>query len=243
MTRLWTVWIAAMLGAGLCTLAPLPAAAAGEVVAPPALYMPFDARTQTEFNFSSSDVLGLVRELLPAFGDLIKLGATMDQTQAKGHGSFSPSPEAFAQLDLKPLADVLEGITNVRCIIAKYRPSAKTKNVMSFFDAGAAKAGGFSKIMSDFSSPPNMVAVYSQAEGAGLLVYGYSAQDDLLYAARLSGRLDAPKLVKWLGDTIKLFAAAPTKKIAPKTPPKLDYVPAVPHGTTHGDVPPPATGA
>jgi hypothetical protein len=214
MTRLWTVCIAAALCAGLCFYAPTPGEAAGGVVTPAALHLPYNAKVQTELNFSNNDVLGLIKELLPAIGELVKVGATAGGPIAMEHGSKLP-PEALAKLDLKPLAEALDGITSFRFLAARYREGVPANEVMALFNSGAAKAGDFNRIVTDFSMGPGVVAVYAQPEGAGFIVYGYNAKDGMIRAARLTGRMDVAKLMTWLTDTIKLFTAQPAPKSEP----------------------------
>jgi hypothetical protein len=196
---------------------PLPMEAAGEAVTPPAIYLPFDAKIRTEISFSDSDVLGMVKQILPTLGDLVK--------QAVAAGAIAPlkslpvPAEAVAKIDLKPLATALEGITNVRVIVATYKPGLAGGNVTALFDTGAAKAGGFTKIAADFSLAPRTVAVYSQPGGAGFLLYVYDASGGTITAIRLSGQIDVARLVSWVGDAMKLFQPCISPTPQPETQP------------------------
>jgi hypothetical protein len=216
-----TIRIASLI-VGLCALGPVPAAAAGELASPAPVYLPFDAKIKTEVNISNNDVLGLVRELLPSVGELVKIGAAAGSPMPIPGGKPPVSPETLAKLDLKPLGDVLEGVTNVRFIVAGYRSGVPSGKIMPLFDSSASKAGGFTKIVTNFSLGQGVLAVYAQPGGMGYLAYSYDAKEGTLYAARISGRLDAVKLMGWIGDTIKVFTtppASPESKTEPAPEP------------------------
>ncbi len=217
MTRFRMLYAA--ICAGLFLLAPLPGQAAGKVVAPTPVYLPYNARIQTEINFSNDDVLGLIRDLLPAIGDLVKASASAGGPA----GTKLPvRPDVLAKLDLKPLSDALKDVSNIRYIAARYKPDLAPTDVMRMFDSGAAKAGGFNRIATELSTGIGAVAVYAQAEGSGFLLYAYDSKDGQVRALRLSGRVDAAKLINWLTDTLRLFSvptvpAADDGDAAPKS--------------------------
>lgn len=213
-----------MLSTGFLILFPLAAVAAGQVVTPPAIHLPYGAKVQTEINFSDKDVLGLVRELLPAAGELISMAVSMGGPAAMAHGAKMPvSPEALAKLDLKPLVEALQGITNFRFVAARFKPGLQGAEALAQFDGGAAKTGAFNRIVTDFSTGPGVLAFYAQAGGSGYLIYHYDAKNGTIRAARLSGSVDYAKLMKWIGDTMKLFAVVPSP--SPTSDPAPDAAP------------------
>ncbi len=202
--------------AGLIVIAS-PALGAGQLDTPPAIHLPYGARVETELNFSDSDVLGLIRELLPAANELIATVAAAGGAIPLGNVSMGQTPEeALSKLDFRPLAEVLEKVTNLRVLVARYKADLPGEEVLAHFNSGAAKAGGFTRIVTDLSLGRGVFAAYSQAEGAGYLMCNYDPTKGKIYAVRLSGSIDFVKLAKWLTETAKYFIAVPSRPAEPK---------------------------
>lgn len=203
-----TVFICVISLLLICSTAGL--AEQGKLVAPPPVHLPYGAKVVTELNFSNADVLGLIREMLPAMTDLVKLIASSGIDFSNPSGMRIP-PEAVSKLDFSPLSEAIEGITNLRILVANYRHPQSSGDVTSFFDAAAAKAGAASKIMSDASNSlmPGAAALYALPDGGGYIGYAYDAARGRLVAGRVNGKVDVARLVKWAGETAKtLFLAA-----------------------------------
>lgn len=182
-----------------------PAAAAQTGLnAPPPIYTPFDGTIVTEIHITDNDVLGIVKQVIPVIGQTLK----EDSTSAI-LGSVNSHLSAIGKIDLNPLMEAINGIKDIRFIVVQYKRQLDMAQLPKQLEAGAAKIGPFSKLMSDFSNPSNEVfTLFSQtgAEGNGGLVgYVYRPRTRQLLAARVIGSVDFPKLTKWAIDTAKMF--------------------------------------
>ncbi len=160
----------------------------------------------TELNFSRSDVLGIVREVLPALNDLVKTLASSKMDLSK-QSDIRISPETLAKLDFGPVAEAIEGVTNIRLLVANYRAPQMSADPATLFDSAATKAGAASKVISDASGSimPGVAALYALPDSGGYIGYAYDAARGKILAGRLSGKADIAKLVKWAGDLAKVF--------------------------------------
>jgi hypothetical protein len=182
----------------------------GGLIPPPAINIPHGGVIVTEVNLSDNDVLGIIKQVLPA------LANTMQNIPAQalpGH-----SMQALAgSLDLETIVQVIDGIKGVRFIVAKYEREISPADMIKQFSEGVAKTGTFSKVASDFAFVPGVFGLYAQENNAGYTGFMYDHQGKVLYAARIVGSVDIPKLVEWASKMGKLRGqvAAPE---CPQTP-------------------------
>lgn len=223
MSRLRIACIACVLLTFLALTAATAAEVAGKTVAPPAIHLPHGAKVQTELNFGNNDVLGLVKELLPALGDLVSIGSAAGGPMGLGPGGPLPVPaEMLSQIDFRPLAEVLDGITNFRMIVASHKTGVPADDILAQFSSGAAKAGRFNRIITNLPVNAGVLAVFAQADGAGYLFYNYNAGDGKIQAVRLSGKVDVAKLMKWATETMKMFAVKAREDVTEEPPASED---------------------
>lgn len=200
----------------------------GKLASPPPIHLPYGAKVVTELNFSRSDVLGLIQEMLPAVTDIIKTLASSDMDIFAPRGMRIP-PEVVSQLDFTPLSEAIKNVTNLRILVANYRHPQSSSDIVASFDAGAAKAGAVSKVMSEASEaikpgataiypgsdggfieaemraliPAQAYGLYALPDGGGYIGYAYDAARGRLMAGRIDGKVDVAALVKWAGDMAK----------------------------------------
>ena len=205
----------------LALLSGLCFAAQGELIPPPALNLPFGSQVVTEANFSDKDVIGMIKELLPAIGEAARSFGGMVPKTGGGGDITSAIAGSLDKLDLKPLQEAIDGVKNVRVVVAQYPLKSDSKSMLAVLDKGAAKAGNFSRMFSDISSGKNVTAVYAQEDNQGYIAYMYNSASKTIYAGRLVGYLDIPKLTKWaieMGIQAAKSKPAPVEPTAPTQP-------------------------
>mgnify|MGYP005848145493 CR=1 FL=1 len=180
----------------------VPAAAAGGLTPPPPIHIPYGGKVVTEVNLSDDDVLGMMKQMIPVLGDVMR--ETMDKIQGMD-GGMPPPVAALAGLDMTGLAEAIQDIRNVRLIIARYSGDPDPETLLRQFNDGVAKAGRFNKIASDFGFMPGMFAMYAESGNSGYMAAAYDASGRTLYAARIVGSVDMPKLIKWVGSAAQLI--------------------------------------
>lgn len=173
------------------------------IIPPPALNVPYGGKIVTELNFSDNDVLGMLKGLIPVFNTL--------WTRAAGSGvceSLGVQPDIMKKLsgiDLKPLADATSGVKNVRMIVVKYGNDAKAERMMSDINVGVAKMGMFSKVAMDSAMAPGGALIYAEANNGGYAAFMFDKKSHTLYAGRLVGFVDVPRIVGWVTEIGMLF--------------------------------------
>lgn len=178
-----------------------PVLATATVVAPPAIYVPAGGKVVTEINVSDDDVLGIIKQAIPAAGDIVKEMAG----QEGGAGGNAKMAVAMAgMVDLKELSEAIEGIKNIRLLVVRYSQPITPERFVNEFTAGAAKAGQFNKIASDFGFFPGALGIYALPGNAGCMGFAYIPAQRTAYAVRIVGGVDVPKLIKWAGNIAKM---------------------------------------
>lgn len=184
------------------------ATCAGSIAAPPQIMMPYGSDVVTELYFSDSDVLRVVKGMVPMIGDLLKqqLGAKVGEVVGQASGNADVDPSIMASLDLKPLSEAIEGVESVRMLIANYKGKTDKKSLLAMFDSGVKKTGTYKRILSDVQFG-GVVAFYVEDKDKGYVAYMYSPENKMIYAARLTGFLDMQKIMGWAMDLIGKFIA------------------------------------
>jgi len=191
----------------------------GKLIPPPAIYMPYGGKIVSEVNLSDSNVLGIIKQILPALTDLVRVAADAFGT-APVSGKTAVNLEALPDLDFKPLSEVIEGVKNVRFIVVKYPRNADAQKLLAEMDAGVAKVGTFSKVASDFAFVPGVFAMYAQSNKEGYIAFAYDSKKGVLYAGRIVGLVDVAKLTQWISDAMKTITPLkPTKTEQPTKSP------------------------
>lgn len=178
--------------------------AAAEVAAPPAINLPAGGKIVTEINLSDSDVLGIIKQSIPAVEDVAKQIAPMFARTA----GASSGPDLAKAIDLKDFSEAISGVQNVRMLIARYPKYMTAERFLAEFTMGVAKSGQFSKTISDFGFFPGSVALFSAPDNGGIIAFAYNADEGTAYAARVVGGVDIPKLIRWSGEIAKAFIPA-----------------------------------
>ena len=188
--------------------------AAPVLVSPPAIYMPAGGKVVTEINLSDDDVLGIIKQAIPVVADVVK---DIAPPQAGG-----PNAKAFVAVagtvDFTGLSDAISGIKNIRVLIVRYPAKVSAEKFLDEFSKGAAKAGQFNKILSDFGTFPGAVGVYALPGNAGCMGFAYDPRQHVAYAARVVGGVDVSKLIKWAGGIVKMVVGAKTQSVTEGEP-------------------------
>ncbi len=194
----------------ICMSQALPVAAAnggtGGLIPPPPIHIPYGGKVVTEIHFSDSDVLGIIKQVLPAVGEIIATLAPMSAPPGHPGAEANALAQGASKLDFRELTDALSGIKDVRVIVAGYGIPVDRETMLSQIEAGVAKTGTFSKVLSDMAFSPGVFALYAESPNAGYLGFAYDPGSRMLYAARIVGFVDVNKLTKWAVDAAKLLA-------------------------------------
>ncbi len=230
MSKVFLIWTV------FCTVAVSPVA--GEaidsekgLIPPPAIHIPYGGKIVTDFNFSDSDVLGIVKQVMPSIGDLIAEVApkamSTGETLIKGPTELGA---VLSSMNLKELSEAISGIKNIRAIVAVYGSSVSPERMLEQWDKGVAKIGTFSRVFSDIAMFNGAFALYAQPDNSGYIGFAYEPGSKVLYAVRIVGFVDVAKLTKWAVDAARLFMGAtsmPEQPVKPKVPEaQTDDVPA-----------------
>ncbi len=166
-------------------------AAAGEkgITEPPALHIPYGGRVVTDVNISDGDVLGVVKQALPAIADQVKT-------------------------DLKPLLESISSMNNVRVLVVKYCKNTKAAQIIKQANAGVAKIGRFNRLVMHSEVDAVSIAWYCQEDNCGFVGFVYDSREQTLIAARIVGPIDMAKLIGW-ASSVGISVASPMIPIAP----------------------------
>lgn len=187
------------------------------IVPPPTLNIPYGGKIVTELNFSDNDVLGTVKGLIPVFSNMLV------SISGSGIGqSLNLPPETLKKLsaiDLKPLSEAVSGVKNVRMIVVQYGKDATPERMMKEIEAGVAKSGKFSKVITDSAMVPGGALIYAEENNGGYVGFMFDKQSHVLYAGRLVGFMDVPKIVGWITQIGLLYSEKTQTPAAPDQQP------------------------
>lgn len=198
-------------GAGCLAQAP-----ADGLIPPPPIFLPDGSRIVTELNLSDSDVLGIIKQLIPAVGDMVKEIVQARSAVAQPGVPDTAAKAAVAEsLDFEALSAAIAGIRNVRFLAAHYDREVDPATLMAQLESGVAKAGKFSKLASDFAFAPGGMALYAQPDNAGYMGFRYDEQAKMLYAVRIVGSVDIAGLAQWGAKMVGLLTvrAVPVENV------------------------------
>ncbi len=206
------------------------AAAAGTLIKPWALNIPYGANITTEVNLTENDLLPTLKSMIPMIGDLAKMGAAQGLSAVPGMGGSMGAGvgEMGAQmmagmdnLDTTQLAAALDGVKAVRLLVGTYPRHSTPKDFQMEFEKGLVKMGTFSKVMGNIQD--TAVGIYAQSNNGGYVGYTYDPKKGTIMAARLVGSLDIQKIMNWVMEMAKQSAEkpapAPTPEPEPAAPP------------------------
>lgn len=183
----------------IASISQVSAAPAG-LIAPAAVHMPYGGTVVTEINITDNDVLGIIKRTIPAVGDILK---TMAQGEdSSGNLEDNPLP-LFANLDMRQLSEAINDVHSVRILVIRYGRKIPAAQFVREFDAGVAKTGTFSRVLSDVAMLPGATGLYAESDNKGYIGFSYDQQGKTAYAVRMMGSIDVEKLVGWIGDIFK----------------------------------------
>lgn len=216
-----TLMVVLLLGCVLAAAMPVVAADGGgggaaTVIAAPAIYLPAGGKVVTEVNLSDDDVLGIIKQALPAVGEVVK--EIVGQENVGGKAGMVAG--LAGMVDTKELSEAIEGIKNIRLLVVRYPRLVTPEKFIEQFSAGVAKAGPFNKIVSDFGMFPGALALYALPNNAGCMGFAYIPAQRTAYAVRVVGGVDVPKLIKWGGGIAKMVLTARAKVAQPEGAPQ-----------------------
>ena len=212
------------------------AGAAEGLVPPPAISVPYGGRVVTDINLSDKDLLGVIKQVIPALGEVI--GSILPMAAGAAKGPVDEKALALLKgIDFKGLAEAISGITNVRLLVVRYPGPIKTTDLTAHLDSGVAKLGKFSRVLNDISRAPGVLALYAQADGGGYVGYAFDPGGRSLYAFRIIGTADLERLTKWVMNAARLAVGAAGSTPVPSPEPGTAS-----EGVTPAPAPEPAAG-
>lgn len=189
------------------------------LIPPPAIHIPYGGKIVTDINFSDSDVLGIIKQVLPSIGDLV--AEVVPKTMNAGGPRVKGPAElgaALSNLNFKELSEAISGIKNIRAVVAVYGSSVSPERMLEQWDKGVAKTGTFSRVVSDIAMLNGAFALYAQPDNSGYIGFAYEPGSKVLYAVRIVGFVDVAKLTKWAVDAARLLMGAESPSEQPGKP-------------------------
>jgi hypothetical protein len=171
----------------------------------PEIPTPPGTKLVTEINLSDNDVLGMIKQSIPAFNQAAS-------------GTSGELGGFLVTLDLNSLSDAIRDVKQVRAMQFKMVQKCDPAGIVSFFEDKLPASEGWSRILYDTSAIPNgAAAVYSRV-GQDFFVVGVDPAKSMIYVVRTVGFVDVAKLAAWAGKAVKVYSEIqpkPTKKVAP----------------------------
>ncbi len=212
----------------------------GRLIPPPAIYIPQGGTVVTEINLRDEDVLGMIKEIIPAAAEVARgiFREMVESGSGPGVGKALAPMAMAGQIDIDGFMQAIEGITGVRVLVVKYPKPMDPQVVLKQLDSGVAKAGVFSKVLSDVAMFPGAVAIYAAPDNGGFMGFAYHPEGGKLYAARIVGFVDVAEMTRWAGSLAKMFLgeraarveeaqeAEETAPAEPIMPPPVEEMPA-----------------
>jgi len=185
------------------------------LIPPPAIHIPYGGKIITDINFSDSDVLGIVKQVLPSIGDLIvEIAPRAIDTggiNAKGAAELGA---VLSSLNFKELSEAISGIKNIRAIVAVYGNNVSPDRMLEQWDRGVAKIGTFSRVV----KLNGALALYAQPDNSGYIGFAYDPGSKVLYAVRIVGFVDLAKITKWAAEAARLLMGTELPSEQPDKP-------------------------
>ncbi len=185
----------------LAALAAIALPAAAEVVTPAAIYMPAGGKVVTEVNLGDADVLGMVKQSIPAVGDVLRELAPSIGKEMR----IDSHVDVASLINLDEFAQAIAGVKDVRLLLVRYPKTMTPQRFVAEFTRGVAKTGAFNKTITDFGFFPGSVRLFSAPDNGGIIAFAYNPDEHLAYALRVVGGEDVPKLIRWGGRIVKVF--------------------------------------
>lgn len=192
------------------------------LIPPPAIHLPYGGTVVTEINLTDNDVLGIIKQVIPAISDAAGIESATSEV-----AKDSPV-DIINKMDLKSLAAAIDGIKAVRVVIAKYPKPLDPQQVIAQFSNGVAKLGTYTKVASDFAFAPGVVGLYAGENNSGYVGFMYNPKDRTIYAARVVGFVDVQKLVAWavhISNTMPQITDKLPPMITPQETPNEETAP------------------
>ncbi|MGQ9454588.1 MAG: hypothetical protein ACUVRS_06865 [Armatimonadota bacterium] len=206
-----------MLALSACCVAQAVEKTSGGLIPPPAIMIPSGAKLLTELNISDKDLLGVIKQMIPAIGEVVTTVAPM----AAGHDVTTGGVDLLRvvqKIDFQALADAISGIRHVRILNVTYARQLDIPGLLGQLDSGVSKLGQFSRVVADVGGiTPGLLAIYAQSDGDGYIGYAYEPGSRKLYAFRILGSADIQKFIKWGTDVIKTVVGGLAKPSSEST--------------------------
>lgn len=193
----------------------------GGLIPPPAITVPYGAKVLTDLNISDKDLLGVIKQMIPAIGEVV---ATVAPVMTAARGATTGGIDMLGviqKIDFQALADAISGIRHIRVLNVTYARQLDIPGLLQQLDSGVAKLGQFSRVIADVGGmTPGLLAIYAQSDGEGYIGYAYEPGSRKLYAFRILGSADIQKLIKWGTDVVKTVVGELSKQgsESPKIP-------------------------
>lgn len=182
------------------------------VSSPPEIQTPPGATLVTEINISDQDVLGMIKQAIPAFA----------QASAGAKGSWG---DTLKNIDLNTLAEAIEDVRGVRATQFKLGAGAAPDKILTFYQGQLDPADGWSRILYDTSMVKNgVVAVYSRG-GQDFFAVSVDAGKQTAFVVRTVGFVNVPKLAAWAGKSARFFMEAKDRAVAAASAAKSQTAP------------------
>ena len=161
--------------------------------ATPEIPTPPGAKLVTEINLSDNDILGMIKQAIPAFNQA-------------ACGSSGELGAFLSTLDLNSLSDAIRDVKQVRAMQFKLTQKCDAAGIVTFYEGKLTEADGWTRALYDITAIPNgAIAVYSRG-GQDFFAVAVDPAKSAVYAVRTVGFVDIPKLAAWTGKAMKAYS-------------------------------------
>ena len=220
MKRFIPLGIALLTMMAPCAAFSAQSASKGGLIPPPAINIPFGGKVVTEINIGDGDVLGIIKQAVPAFAQAVQDSSVANPSQTAEVAAI------ISKADIKGFMEAINGIKSIRVVIVQYGRKVAPATLIDELNTGIGKLGNFSKVISDYSfSAPAAFALYAEPNNQGYIGYAYEPRTRTLYAGRVVGFVDVQKLTKWGWNLAQMFMVSHTSVSGPESDPAIDAQP------------------
>jgi len=162
-----------------------------------------DSKLVTEINLADSDILGMIKQAIPAFARSVE-------------GTPGDVGDLVRELDFNSLSAVIAGVQQIYVRVYDIPKTTDSVKALAFFEERLSVTDGWSRLVYDISkAPTNAGAVFTKS-GQDFLAIGVDLSKGRLSVIKTAGFIDVPKLAAWFGNAVKTFAQFEEKKQAEK---------------------------
>lgn len=175
----------------------------------PEIAIPPGGTLVTEINLSENDLLGVIKQAIPAF----------TQSAAGATGEIG---QLIKNIDLNTFVEAIQGVRHIRAMQFKLSSGAAPSTILRFYEnrLAAEENSAWTRTLFDASSPEKGQVMVLTKGGQEYFGVATDTKESRVFVIRTVGSVDMVKLAAWAGQTAKLISEMKSKKEAQPVPKK-----------------------